>query len=111
MIKDPWLIEAERRLEIMPQQAKEIRQRALDDLNFYARLMNPGYVYGEIHRECYRWMQEYTLFGQGGTLTANKLVMLPRAHLKSHMVATWASWVITRHPEVTILYILSLIHI
>ena len=105
MIKDPWLIEAERRLEIMPQQAKEIRQRALDDLNFYARLMNPGYVYGEIHRECYRWMQEYTLFGQGGALTANKLVMLPRAHLKSHMVATWASWVITRHPEVTILYI------
>ena len=31
--------------------------------------------------------------------------MLPRAHLKSHIVATWAAWIITRHPEITILYV------
>lgn len=105
MIEDAWLKEALRRLEIMPQQAKDIRERALNDLNFFATLVNPGYVYGEIHREIFRWMQDYALFGQGNTLTANKLVMLPRAHLKSHMVATWAAWIIARHPEVTILYI------
>lgn len=104
-MKEQWLIEAERRLELMPKQAKEIRERALNDLNFFAKLVNPGYMYGEVHRECFRWMEEYTLFGQGTTLTANKLIMLPRAHLKSHMVATWVAWIIARHPEVTILYI------
>src|SRR3546814_10706685 len=25
--------------------------------------------------------------------------------LKSHMVATWAAWIITKHPDVTILYV------
>lgn len=105
MIEEDWLKEAYRRLELMPEQAKEIRNRALNDLNFFARLVNPGYVYGEIHREIFRWMQEYTLFGQGNALSANKLIMLPRGHLKSHMVATWAAWIILRHPEVTILYI------
>src|SRR3546814_2165031 len=45
------------------------------------------------------------LFGQGGSLATNKLIMLPRGHLKSHMVATWAAWIITKHPDVTILYV------
>jgi phage terminase large subunit-like protein len=67
--------------------------------------MNPGYVYGDIHKDIYRWMMDYSLFGQDDNLTANKLVMLPRAHLKSHMVATWAAWILTRHPEITILYV------
>ena len=105
MIVDSWLQDAYKRIERMPAEAKEIRERAKADLNFFARLVNPGYVYGEIHRDIYRWMQDYTLFGQGSSLTANKLIMLPRAHLKSHMVATWVAWVILRHPEVTILYI------
>jgi hypothetical protein len=105
MNEEAWLKEAKRRLELMPKEAQDIRERAKQDLNFFARLVNPGYVYGEIHREIYRWMQDYNLFGFGDDLTSNKLIMLPRGHLKSHMVATWAAWMITRHPEITILYI------
>jgi phage terminase large subunit-like protein len=100
-----WQKEALLKLEKMPQEAKEIRQTAMDDLYFFARLVNPGYMYGEIHKEIFAWMQEYTLYGQGVGNITNKLIMLPRAHLKSHMVATWAAWVITRSPEVTILYV------
>lgn len=101
-----WLEKAEIRIKKMPDRAKEIRQRALIDLNYFATLVNPGYMYGEVHREIYRWMESYYLFGQGGgDLTSNKLIMLPRAHLKSHMVATWCAWIITRHPEVTMLYV------
>jgi hypothetical protein len=103
---DDWLKDALRRVELMPAQAKEIRERAMADLNFFARLVNPGYVYGEIHREIFRWMQEYNLYGMAGDeISSNKLIMLPRAHLKSHMVATWAAWMIVRHPEITILYV------
>lgn len=100
-----WQKEALSKLEKMPEEAKQIRQAALDDLFFFARLVNPGYMYGDIHKEIFAWMQEYSLYGQGTANTTNKLIMLPRAHLKSHMVATWAAWVITRTPEVTILYV------
>lgn len=103
--EDKWIAEAKLKLDKMPEEAKQIRETALQDLFFFARLVNPGYMYGDIHKEIFQWMQEYTLFGQGDTNATNKLIMLPRAHLKSHMVATWASWIITKHPEVTILYV------
>ncbi len=102
---EDWLKEAYRKLEVMPEQGKEVRDRALSDLNFFAKLVNPGYVYGSIHEDIFRWMQDYNLFKSDESLTSNKLIMLPRAHLKSHMVATWAAWIITRHPEITILYL------
>ena len=103
--EDDWLRIAQVKLDKMPDEAKQIRELALSDLYFFARLVNPGYIYGDIHKEYFQWMQEYTVYGQGDTKTTNKLVMLPRAHLKSHMVATWAAWVTTRHPEITILYV------
>ena len=102
---DDWLAEAKRKIDAMPPQAKKIRELAKTDLVFFARLVNPGYMYGLIHEEIYRWMQDYTLYGQGTSLTDNKLIMLPRGHLKSHMVGTWCAWMILRHPEITILYI------
>lgn len=100
-----WRKHAATKLEKMPEEAKQIRETAINDLFFFARLVNPGYVYGDIHKQLFTWMQEYTLYGMGEDQTSNKLIMLPRAHLKSHMVATWAAWIITRHPEVTILYV------
>ena len=103
--EDTWLSDAKKKLEKMPEEAKQIRETAMADLFFFARLVNPGYVYGDIHKEIFQWMQEYNLFGSGTKSTSNKLIMLPRAHLKSHMVATWSAWIITRHPEVTILYV------
>lgn len=102
---EDWLKEAYEKLESMPLQAKEVRKAAEEDLYFFARLVNPGYMYGSIHRELFRWMQDYTLFGQGQAMTDNKMIMLPRAHLKSHMVATWCAWIIVRHPDITILYV------
>lgn len=103
--EDTWLADAKKKLERMPEEAKQIRETAMTDLFFFARLVNPGYIYGEIHKECFKWMQDYALYGMKMESSTNKLIMLPRAHLKSHMVATWASWIITRHPEVTILYV------
>lgn len=51
--------------------------------------MNPGYMYGDIHKEIFTWMQDYSLYNEKDEHSGNKLIMLPRAHLKSHMVATW----------------------
>lgn len=99
-----WLEIAKSKISRMPEEAKQIRELAMSDLFTFARLVNHGYMYGDVHVDVFRWLQEYSLFGQGDG-TANKLIMLPRAHLKSHMVATWAAWIITRHPEVTMLYV------
>jgi phage terminase large subunit-like protein len=104
-MEDQWLVEARKKLDKMPEEAKQLREAAKEDLFLFAKLVNPGYMYGDIHKEIFEWMQEYALFGQGKTHISNKLIMLPRAHLKSHMVATWVVWIITRHPEVTILYV------
>lgn len=93
------------RLSRMSDTVKEIRERVKNDLYSFARLVNPGYMYGEIHKEIFKWLEDYTLYGSNLITSTNKLIMLPRGHLKSHMVATWVAWIITRHPEVTILYI------
>lgn len=100
-----WLSLAKKKLEKMPEEAKQIRETAKSDLFFFAKLVNPGYLYGDVHKEIFKWMETYNLFGIDENLTSNKLIMLPRAHLKSHMVATWCAWIITRHPEITILYV------
>ena len=102
---EDWLRVAKQKLDKMPKEAKELREAALNDLYSFAKLVNPGYMYGQVHIDIYKWMQDYTLYGRGDNITANKLIMLPRAHLKSHMVATWCAWIIARHPEVTILYV------
>lgn len=92
-----WLQEAERRIQKMPPQAKEIREAAESDLYTFAQLINPLRVYGDIHKEVYRWLQSDS--------TGNQLLLLPRAHMKSHCVAVWCAWWITKNPEVTILYL------
>ncbi len=100
-----WREEAQVKLDRMPDNIKALRKSCLKDLRVFARTFNPNYMYGDIHMEIYKEMMKYNLFGQGDGLTANKLILLPRAHLKSHMVATWSAWIIARHPEVTILYV------
>lgn len=105
MADEQWLIDAKKKLEKMPSEAKQIREAAISDLFFFAKLVNPGYMYGDVHKDIFKWMESYSLFGQNDEITSNKLIMLPRAHLKSHMIATWCAWVITRHPEVTMLYV------
>lgn len=76
----------------------EIKKRAEEDLFFFAQLVNPSYLYGDIHREVYRWLSR-------PDSKRDQLVLLPREHLKSHMIATWCAWWITKYPETTILYV------
>jgi len=85
-------------------QTREERQiahnkaRAEADLNFFAHLVNPTREYGEIHAEVYDWWTR-------PTAKHNQLLLLPRAHMKSHCAAVRAVWDITCDPTVTILYL------
>jgi len=98
-----WFDDALRKVDKLPEEHKERRELCRESLWVFAQTMNPMYCYGEIHKEIYKWMEDYTLYQE--SQTSNKLILLPRAHLKSHMVATWVAWIVTRHPEVSILYL------
>ena len=91
-----WLTGAQAKIERMPDSALQIRKAAMEDLFFFAELVNPLRVYGDIHKEVFKWLQRDD--------SGNQLLLLPRAHMKSHAVAVWCAWYITKHPETTILY-------
>jgi len=75
----------------------EIRQLALADLYTFAKLVHPEREYGELHKEVFRWLQ--------AVKTPNQLLLLPRAHMKSHCLEVWCCWWITKHPDTSIMYV------
>lgn len=78
----------------------EIRQAAENDLRFFAQLVNPLRVYGDIHFDLFEfWMDRMK------TDSDNTLALIPRDHQKSHCAAVKAAWLITRDPSKTILYV------
>jgi len=82
------------------QQAKktkkdELREYFEADLWEFAQYINPHYVYGDIHREVFRWLQ----YGD----SENQLLLMPRGHLKAlrldQKVLTVDGWVETGELE------------
>jgi len=80
------------------EQLKEIREMCEADLFTFAQWVNPNRLYGDIHKELCKWLTK-------PDAKPNQLVLLPRGHMKSHIIAVWAAWWITIHPETTILYL------
>lgn len=81
-------------------QAEVIRQKAEGDLESFIRLVHPGRVLGSVHVEVIRWLTREKA-------KDHQLVLLPRDHQKSALIAYRAAWEITRNPAVRILYISS----
>lgn len=77
---------------------EDIRKQCEQDLWSFALTVNPTYVYGDIHEKVYRWLAD-------PEANARQLLLLPRGHLKSHCIATWCAWEITRKPWTTIVYL------
>jgi len=97
MADELWYKKALQRIEAMPVEAKAVRENALNDLYYFACLMNPNYMYGEAHKDVFRWLQSNN--------DKNQFLMLPRAHLKSHCIAVWCCWWLTKHPDTSIVYV------
>lgn len=78
----------------------EIRFKAENNLETFIRLIHPQRELGDIHKELIQWITRT----EG---KSHKMVLLPRDHGKSAIAAYWAAWMITRRPDVRILYISS----
>lgn len=75
----------------------EVRQRCKEDCFFFAQIMNPERYYGELHENMYA---EFSNLDQ-----LDVLELTPRDHQKSHCLAVWCAWYITKNPSHTIAYI------
>lgn len=85
-----------------PQKTKRelIKEQAEQDLESFIRLIHPQRVLGSIHGELIRWWTR-------DDAKTHQLVLLPRDHGKSAMVAYRVAWEITRNPTIRVLYISS----
>lgn len=79
---------------------KQTKEAAESSLERFIELVAPYRVLGNVHRELCRW---WTREGA----KKHQLVLLPRDHGKSAMVAFRAAWEIIKHPDIRILYISS----
>lgn len=77
-----------------------IREAAERDLETFIRLVAPQQVLGAIHCELIRWMTRKDR-------KSHQLILLPRDHQKSRMIAYKVAWALTRQPDIRVLYISS----
>ena len=79
-------------------QVEELKALCEADLYTFACFINPNRLYGQVHKEMMDFITKRDA-------KPNQLMLIPRAHMKSHVIAVWCAWWITKHPETTILYL------
>jgi len=77
-----------------------VREAAERDLLTFIKLVAPHRVLGAVHEEIIQWWNREDA-------KDNQLLLMPRDHQKSALIAFRVAWEITRNPAVTILYISS----
>lgn len=77
-----------------------IRREAESSLVSFIKLVHPQRVLGSIHEELIQWW-----YRPGAK--SHQLVLLPRDHAKSAMVAYRVAWELTKDPTLRVLYISS----
>jgi phage terminase large subunit-like protein len=78
----------------------EIREAAEADLMTFIRLVHPKTVLGSVHEDLCSWWEREDA-------KSHQLVLLPRDHQKSRMIAYRVVWYLTKYPDMRILYISS----
>jgi phage terminase large subunit-like protein len=75
-----------------------LREACEADLETFIKVVAPHRVLGAVHSELCRWWQR-------PDAKDNQLVLLPRDHQKSAMIAYRVAHHITKHPDATVLYV------
>ncbi len=78
----------------------EIREAAEADLETFIRLVDKNRVLGHVHKELIQWWERQER-------KKHQLVLLPRDHMKSALVAFRVAWRITKDPTLRVLYVSS----
>src|SRR6266550_7303814 len=76
------------------------RKLAESSLERFIELVHPKRLLGNIHREVIHWWTS-------SNAKSHQLLLLPRDHMKSALIAYRVAWELTRDPSLRILYISS----
>lgn len=80
---------------------RELRRKlAESSLEEFIKLVHPKRLLGNIHREVISWWTR-------GDAKTHQLLLLPRDHMKSALIAYRVAWELTRDPTLRVLYISS----
>lgn len=79
---------------------EQIRKICEEDLSSFIKLVAPHRVLGKCHEEVIKWWTRTDAKN-------HQLVLLPRDHQKSALVAYRVAWEVTKNPTITVLYISS----
>jgi phage terminase large subunit-like protein len=79
---------------------EEKRIKAEQDLEYFIELVHPRRLLGNVHREVIRWWTRQDA-------KEHQLLLLPRDHGKSALIAYRVAWELTRDPTLRILFISS----
>lgn len=80
---------------------EQLKAHVEADLWAYARYVLPHYAFGDVHKECFQAMGD----PKRKEDTPNLLLLIPRDHLKSVMIAVYVTWRVAKDPCWTGLYI------
>jgi len=84
----------------LSEKKEEIRLAAEASLITFIHLVHPKTLLGSIHEElCYWWERE--------DAKSHQLVLLPRDHQKSRMIAYRVAWTLAKYPHYRVLYLSS----
>lgn len=78
----------------------ERRLLAESDLEEFIKLVHPKRYLGNVHREVIRWWTR-------DDALSHQLLLLPRDHMKSALIAYRVAWSLTKDPTLRVLYISS----
>lgn len=73
-------------------------EAALHSLEFFIKLVSPNRILGKVHIDLINWWTREDA-------SSHQLVLLPRDHQKSALLAYRVAWMITKNPAIRILYI------
>ena len=76
----------------------QIRQAAENDLEFFIQLVAPQQLLGDCHREVIEWWTRQDARNY-------QLLLFPRDHGKSRLIAYRVAWELTKDPTLRVLYI------
>ena len=76
----------------------ELRARAENDLNFFINLVSPEQVMGQCHEDVLAWWTRQEA-------SSHQLLLFPRDHQKSRLIAYRVVWELTKDPTLRVLYI------
>jgi phage terminase large subunit-like protein len=83
------------------QKARDERRKVAEgSFESFINLVQSKRMLGNVHREVINWWTS-------STAKKHMLLLLPRDHMKSALVALWCVWMLTKNPALRILYISS----